>query len=76
MFWAAAQWMSSSPVMDHAPLRAVHKTKVQAICTYPEALPLVHARTPNLVLAYNALERLERKKERGTPTHGHRGAGV
>ena len=41
-----AQWMSSSPLirarfteaMDHAPLPAVHKTKVQAICTYAEAL--------------------------------------
>ena len=41
-----AQWMSSSPLirarfteaMDHAPLSAVHKTKVQAIHTYAEAL--------------------------------------
>ena len=41
-----AQWMSSSPLirarfseaMDHAPLLAVHKTKVQAIRTYAEAL--------------------------------------
>ena len=41
-----AQWMSSSPLMrarfteamDHAPLPAVHKTKVQAIGTYAEAL--------------------------------------
>ena len=41
-----AQWMSSSPLirarfteaMDHAPLPAVHKTKVQAIRTYAEAL--------------------------------------
>ena len=40
-----AQWMSSSPLirarfteaMDHAPLPAVHKTKVQAIRTYAEA---------------------------------------
>ena len=38
--------MSSSPLirarfseaMDHAPLSAVHKSKVQAICTYAEAL--------------------------------------
>ena len=41
-----AQWMPSSPLirarfteaMDHAPLPAVHKTKVQAIRTYAEAL--------------------------------------
>ena len=41
-----AQWMSSSPLirarfmeaMDQAPLPAVHKTKVQAIRTYAEAL--------------------------------------
>ena len=41
-----AQWMSSPPLirahfteaMDHAPLPAVHKTKVQAIHTYAEAL--------------------------------------
>ena len=41
-----AQWMSSSPLirarfteaMDHTPLPAVHKTKVQAIGTYAEAL--------------------------------------
>ena len=41
-----AQWMSSLPLnwarfseaMDHAPLSAVHKTKVQAIRTYAEAL--------------------------------------
>ena len=41
-----AQWMSSSPpirarfteAMDHAPLPAVHKTEVQAIRTYVEAL--------------------------------------
>ena len=41
-----AQWMSSSPLirarfteaMDHASLPAVHKTKVQAIRTYAEAL--------------------------------------
>ena len=41
-----AQWMSSSPLirarfteaMDHAPLPAVQKTKVQAIRTYAEAL--------------------------------------
>ena len=41
-----AQWMSSSPLirarfteaMDHAPLPAVHKTKVQAIRTHAEAL--------------------------------------
>ena len=41
-----AQWMSLSPLirarfteaMDHAPLPAVHKTKVQAIRTYAEAL--------------------------------------
>ena len=41
-----AQWMSLSPLirarfreaMDHAPFRAVHKTKVQAIGTYAEAL--------------------------------------
>ena len=41
-----AQWMSSFPLirarfseaMDHAPLPAVHKTKVQAIRTYAEAL--------------------------------------
>ena len=41
-----AEWMSSSPgirahfseVMDHAPLPAVHKTKVQAIRRYAEAL--------------------------------------
>ena len=41
-----AQWMSSSPLirarfseaMDHAPLPVVHKTKVQAIRTYAEAL--------------------------------------
>ena len=41
------QWMSSSPLirprfseaMDHAPLLAVHKSKVHAICTYAEALP-------------------------------------
>ena len=41
-----AQWMSSSPLigaffseaMDHAPLSAFHKTKVQAIRTYAEAL--------------------------------------
>ena len=41
-----AQWMSSSPLiparfteaMDHAPLPAVHKAKVQAIRTYAEAL--------------------------------------
>ena len=41
-----AQWMSSPPLirarfseaMDHAPLPAVHKTKVQAIRTYAEAL--------------------------------------
>ena len=41
-----AQWMSSSPLirarfteaMDHAPFPAVHKTKVQAIRTYAEAL--------------------------------------
>ena len=41
-----AQWMSSSPLirarfaeaMDHAPLPAVHKTKVQAIRLYAEAL--------------------------------------
>ena len=41
-----AQWMSSSPLIrarfteaiDHAPLPAVHKTKVQAIRTYTEAL--------------------------------------
>ena len=41
-----AQWMSSSPLtrarfseaMDHAPLPAVHKNKVQAIRTYAEAL--------------------------------------
>ena len=41
-----AQWMSSSPLirarfteaMDHAPLPAVHKTKVQTIRTYAEAL--------------------------------------
>ena len=40
------QWMSSSPLIrarfteaiDHAPLPAVHKTKVQAIRTYAEAL--------------------------------------
>ena len=30
-------------------------------------LPLVHARRPNLVLAPNPLERLERKKEGDTP---------
>ena len=43
-----AQWMSSSPLirarfteaMDHAPHPAVHKTKVQAIRTYAEALYL------------------------------------
>ena len=41
-----AQWMPSSPLirarfteaMDHAPLPAVHKTKVQAIRAYAEAL--------------------------------------
>ena len=41
-----AQWMSSPPLirarfteaMDHTPLPAVHKTKVQAIRTYAEAL--------------------------------------
>ena len=41
-----APWMSSSPLirarfteaMDHAPLPAVHKTKLQAIRTYTEAL--------------------------------------
>ena len=41
-----AQWMSSSPLiqagfraaMDHAPLLAVHKTKVLAIRTHAEAL--------------------------------------
>ena len=41
-----AQWMSSPPLiracfteaMDHDPLAAVHKTKVQAIRTYAEAL--------------------------------------
>ena len=41
-----AQWMSSPPLirarfteaMDHAALPAVHKTKVQAIRTYAEAL--------------------------------------
>ena len=41
-----AQWMSSPPLirarfteaMDHAPLLAVHKTKVQAIRTYGKAL--------------------------------------
>ena len=41
-----AQWMSLSPLirarfteaMDHGPLPAVHKTKVQAIRTYAEAL--------------------------------------
>ena len=41
-----AQWMSSSPLiragfseaMDHAPLPAVHKSKVQAIRTYAKAL--------------------------------------
>ena len=41
-----ALWMSLSPLirarfteaMDHAPLPAVHKTKVQAIRTYAEAL--------------------------------------
>ena len=41
-----AQWMSSSPLiracfteaMDHAPLPAVHKTKLQAIHTYAEPL--------------------------------------
>ena len=41
-----AQWMSSPPLirarftvaMDHAPLPAVHKTKVRAISTYAEAL--------------------------------------
>ena len=41
-----AQWISASPfiwarfteAMDHAPLPAVHKTKVQAIRTYAEAL--------------------------------------
>ena len=41
-----AQWMSSFPLvrarfteaMDHAPLSAVHKTKVHAIRTYAEAL--------------------------------------
>ena len=34
-----AQWMSSSPLIRaHAPLPAVHKTKVQAIHTYAEAL--------------------------------------
>ena len=41
-----AQWMSPAPfirarfskAMDHAPLLAVHKTKVQAIRTYAEAL--------------------------------------
>ena len=41
-----AQWMASSPLirarfteaMDHAPLPAVHKTKVHAIHTYAEAL--------------------------------------
>ena len=41
-----AQWMSLSPLMrahvteamDHAPLPAVRKTKVQAIGTYAEAL--------------------------------------
>ena len=40
------QWMSSSPLirtrfteaMDHVLLPAAHKTKVQAICTYAEAL--------------------------------------
>ena len=40
-----AQWMSSSPLIrahfteaaDHAPLPVVHKTKVQAICTYADA---------------------------------------
>ena len=47
-----AQWMSSSPLirarftgaMDHAPLPAVHKTKVHAIYTYDEAL---FPRTPS-----------------------------
>ena len=46
MFDLLVQWMSSSPLiracfteaMDHAPLPAVHKTKVQAIRTYAEAL--------------------------------------
>ena len=41
-----AQWMSSPPLiralfteaMDHGPLPAIHKTKVQAIRTYAEAL--------------------------------------
>ena len=41
-----ARWMSSSPLirarfteaMDHAPLPEVHKTKLQAIRTYAEAL--------------------------------------
>ena len=41
-----AQWMSSSPLIrarfseaiNHAPLPAVHKTKVQVIRTYAEAL--------------------------------------
>ena len=41
-----AKWMSSSPLIrarfteapDHTPLLAVHKTKVQAIRTYAEAL--------------------------------------
>ena len=41
-----AQWMSLSPLirprfteaMDHTPLPAVHKTPVQAIRTYAEAL--------------------------------------
>ena len=44
-----AEWMSSSPLprahfsqgMEHTALLAVHKSKTQAICTYPEALSAV-----------------------------------
>ena len=47
-------------------------------CSHSIVLPLVHARIPNLILASNRLERLERKKERDTPPPpaGGRGGGM
>ena len=59
-----AQWMSSSPLiraglseeMDHAPLLAVHKTKVQAIRTDAEALFLA----PYLIGCFHLLHKVEK----------------
>ena len=64
------------PLQLHSSLRVSHSScfwsKLLRLATEPcpnhwVPIPLVHARIPNLVLAHNRLERLERKKEGYTP---------